>query len=163
VKILSYNHSVFYVISGMLLMVALTSVAMTTIQQVLAADKNSQIVKVSISRGPQDKFLTDKPVVSQAGSNKTTVAAAANTTGRTPTSPTANPIGTSQSSLHPEEPQPSAHPASREGRIWPPSSNPAGSNITGPAANMTGGAPGSPPTANPAGAFDYNNQDHPHG
>jgi hypothetical protein len=61
----------------------------------------------------------------------------------------------SQASLYPDE---KAQPSSHLGRIWPPSSNPAVPNITEPAANMTGRA-----RSPPAGTFDYDNQDKPHG
>ena len=88
-RLLSYNHAIFSVISGILLAVAVTSVAMIMIQQVLAASNTNQVVKV---RGPQDKFLTDEPVVSQAGSNMTGLTA--NTTGGAPGSlPATNPAG----------------------------------------------------------------------
>ena len=104
---------------------------MTTIQQVLATTNNSEIVKISLSRGPQDKFLSDEPVVSHAGSNMT--GPAANTTGAASSSPSANPA-VDESHHH-----------------WK-GSKPVGSNMT--TRNKTDLGEQRMPLANPAGIRD---------
>jgi hypothetical protein len=149
VKTLSYNHVVFYVISGILLTVAVTSVAMAMIPQVIAASNTGQIIKV---RGPQDKFLTDEPVVSsrsglQSDGSHYHWTGAAKPVGSNMTGGS-NITGTEKTILV----SPAGHPGEDTERcIFRSSAHPAGSNMTaGPAANTTGGAPGSPPTANPA-------------